>query len=151
MNKNKNLKGFTLTELLVVVAILGILSAVGIVSYNGYVSSAQRKSAENLMQQISLAQSEFLSDNGVYYNVGEANCVPTTETLSDIFQNLLGTTTAARATQKAEDSEYNICISQDNSGEAETNTDYLIMATNRDGTITITMNSEGEIDVTEIE
>ena len=149
MNKNTNLKGFTLTELLVVVAILGILSAVGIVSYNGYVSSAQRKSAENLMQQISLAQSEFLSDNGEYYNVGEVACIPDNESLSLIFQNLLGTTTAARADQKAEDSEYKICISQDNSGEAETNTEYLIMATSADGTITITMNSEGEIETIE--
>ena len=67
--KKKNLSGFTLTELLVVVAILGVLSAVGVISYNGYVASAERKSAENLMQQIALAQSEHLSDNGVYYSV----------------------------------------------------------------------------------
>lgn len=155
MNKNKNLKGFTLTELLVVVAILGILSAVGIVSYNGYVSSAQRKSAENLMQQISLAQSEHLSDNGIYYSVTEANCDPTTETLADIYLNLLGSTTAARATEKAEDSAFVICISQDSLGEEENRTDYLITAHNGTETvlptITITMNSEGEIDVTEIE
>ena len=111
MNKNKNLKGFTLIELLVVVAILGILAAVGVVSYNGYVSSAERKSAENLMQQISLGQSEFLSDNGVYYSVTESECTPSKATLSDIFQNLLGTTTAARATQKATESDYKICIS----------------------------------------
>ena len=48
--------GFTLIELLVVVAILGIIAAIGIVSYNGYVSSAKKRSAENVMQQISLGQ-----------------------------------------------------------------------------------------------
>ena len=155
MIKKKNLSGFTLTELLVVVAILGIISAVGITSYNGYTASAERKSAENLMQQISLAQSEFLSDNGTYYSVAEAECNPTTETLADIYLNLLGSTTQAAAIEKAENNEYVICISQDNTGEEATNTDYLITAHNGTetvpATITITMNSEGEIDVTEIE
>ena len=149
MRNKKNLSGFTLTELLVVVAILGVLSAVGIVSYNGYVSSAQRKSAENLMQQIALAQSEHLSDNGTYYSVSESNCEPTTETLADIYQNLLGSTTAARATEKARDSAFKICISRDSSGEEATRTEYLITASN--DTLVITMNSEGEIETSDAE
>ena len=144
MNKKNYSSGFTLTELLVVVAILGIIAAVGITSYNGYVTSAERKSAENLMQQISLGQSEFFSDNGVYYSVTETNCVPTAQTLADIYQNLLGSTSDARALERASESAYQICIAKDETGEQAAWTDYLITASN--GTTMITMNSEGEID-----
>ena len=60
-------KGFTLIELLVVVAILGIISAIGVVSYTGYISGTKKKSTENAMQQIGLAQTEEYSNNGEYY------------------------------------------------------------------------------------
>ena len=50
-----------------VVAILGILAAIGIASYNGYVDSSKKKSAENIMMQIGLAQTEYYSDNSTYY------------------------------------------------------------------------------------
>ena len=129
---------------MVVVAILGILSAVGIVSYNGYVTSAERNSAQNLMQQISLGQSEFFSDNGNFYSVTENTCNPDEDvTLSAIYQNLLGSSSTDSADQKATDSRYDICISRDVAG-----TDYLIRASN--GTTLLTLNSEGDFTSEEI-
>ena len=43
----KNNKGFTLIDLLVVVAIIGILAAVGVVAYNGYTNSAKINAAKS--------------------------------------------------------------------------------------------------------
>ena len=47
---NKN--GFALIEILVVVALISILSAVGVITYNGYISNAQDKKAQSNFNQI---------------------------------------------------------------------------------------------------
>ena len=47
----KNNKGFTFIELLVVVAIIGILAAVGVVAYNGYTKSAKKMHQNLTMHQ----------------------------------------------------------------------------------------------------
>ena len=75
--------GFTLIELLVVVAIIGILSAIGTYSYTGYVTGARINTAENYVQQISLAQLEYFSNTGSYYISGGAGGATTECTASD--------------------------------------------------------------------
>ena len=48
-------------------AIIGILSAVGVVSYSGYKTSAEKKQAEITLNSIYLAEQEYKSNNGEYY------------------------------------------------------------------------------------
>ena len=47
----KKIKGFTLIELVIVIAIIGILAAVGVVAYNGYTGAAKVSSTKTIHAQ----------------------------------------------------------------------------------------------------
>jgi len=63
-------KGYTLLELLVVIAIIGILAAVGVPMYQGYISDAKAKDAQNTLQSIALQQKSYFNKQFCFYITG---------------------------------------------------------------------------------
>ena len=82
--------GFTLIELMVVVAIVGILSAVAYPAYGNYLRKTHRAAAQVHMMELAQAQSQHMADSRTY-----------AETLAD-----LGVATPAAVSQK-----YTIAVS----------------------------------------
>ncbi len=62
----KSTKGFTLIEILIVVAILGVLAAIAIPSYQGSVLLSRRAEAKSTLLQVASDQERFYSNSNSY-------------------------------------------------------------------------------------
>ena len=80
--------GFTLIELMITVAIIGILSSVGYPSYMSHIQKAKRSEAQAALVSMATAMEQWrVENNNSYCGVSSAIPAPTCPTLaaSDIF------------------------------------------------------------------
>ena len=66
VEKINNKNGFTLIELMIVIAIIGILAAIAIPQFQAYRSRAFNAAAQSDIHNISITQEAYYIDNGEY-------------------------------------------------------------------------------------
>lgn len=77
MNHLKRASGFTLIELMIVIAILGIITAIAIPAYTGYITSARMSEAKSNIAALKLAQEEYFLENNGYFDGTSASLLNT--------------------------------------------------------------------------
>ena len=81
--KNTKKKGFTIVELVIVIAVIGILSAILIHTFSGLVKSAQETAVQENLRNAYVVYGEEAAKNGTYLDQEEV-----------VFKVVEGTTTA---------------------------------------------------------
>ena len=80
------IKAFTLMELMIVVVLIGILSAIGILGFGGTQDDAKKKVAEVSTSSNHLAQQEYMSNNtSYYYTSGGCSSSTTQQIITNLF------------------------------------------------------------------
>ncbi|MGM0557356.1 MAG: type IV pilin protein [Myxococcota bacterium] len=84
-SSNLSRRGFTLVELMIVVAIIGVLAAIGSIAYTKYVKSAKITELKQYALEVAAGQEQYKSRNSAYLDAGEYNTTNATK-----FEKLLG-------------------------------------------------------------
>ena len=132
MKLSVNNKGFTLIELMIVVAIIGVLASIAYPSYQDYVLRAKRADAKAGLLNLQLAQEKYRANCPQYATDIHAS---TRSCVSGGAHNLIGSTTSS-------DGSYTLAIA---SGSAtaftitatpiHTDSDCAIFVMNKDGKV----------------
>ncbi|MGE4405575.1 type IV pilin protein [Pseudomonas sp.] len=77
-------RGFTLIELMIVIAIIGVLAAIAYPSYQEHVRSAKRADAQTALMELAQFMERYYTGNGRYVDAaGDAPDLPYTEAPRD--------------------------------------------------------------------
>ncbi|MFH1139171.1 MAG: prepilin-type N-terminal cleavage/methylation domain-containing protein [Pseudomonadota bacterium] len=99
----RNRKGFTLIELMIVVAIIGILAAIAIPQFASYRQRAQDSAAKSALKNLATAQENYYAEHNVYaVNADRATSSLTGWTVESVITVTIlgGSATAWSATAK---------------------------------------------------
>lgn len=101
--------GFSLIEVMVVVAVLGILAGIGFPSYQDYVRRGHRSSAQQLIMEIATKQGQYILDARAYTDIIGAGT-----TGLNIANRDGWTCTTTSAAPQCSNSYYTLAITVDN-------------------------------------
>ena len=80
--KTRRQAGFSLTELMIVIVIVGVLAAIGMPAYNDYARATKRTDATQALTRMAQLQERFFTDNNTYATnatrLGYASATPET-------------------------------------------------------------------------
>jgi len=113
MKMHRNMRGVTLTELMIVVVIVSILSMIAYPSYREYAARAKRNEAKACLLQIATLQERFYLQNNTYTADMNALGVPVmtdSGTYACAINNANANTFLATATYQNADAEAGKCL-----------------------------------------
>jgi type IV pilus assembly protein PilE len=100
MSIRQNIKGFTLIEMMIVVAIVGVLATVAYPSYVDQVRRSHRSEAQTVLMNLANRQQQFLLDTRSYADTVGALTIPIPASVSAFYTvtMVVGTATAPEFT-----------------------------------------------------
>lgn len=95
------MKGFSLVEIMVVVAIIGILAAIALPAQKMYMVRANKAGAKAVLEEIAQRQEQFLAQNRSYANTFSSLGMATPTDIANYYDFSIDLTVATTATNAA--------------------------------------------------